>query len=75
MKKHVLVCNEHSHTEENQTLLKEYVTKCILGQKAPLKEFSKEIKVGEFLPSEQHLSQLANNLMKQQFKKLNGATS
>ena len=45
VKKHVLVCNEHSQTEENQTLLKEYVTKCILGQRAPLKEFSKDIKV------------------------------
>ena len=44
-KKHVLVCHEHRDTEENKALLEEYKEKCILHQKIPLPDFSREIKL------------------------------
>ena len=45
VKKHVLVCHEHSHTVENRTLLQDFIKKCIARSKAPLQDFSKNIKV------------------------------
>ena len=45
VKKHVLVCQEHSETQDNQQLLEEYKRKCILSQRIQLEEFSKEIKL------------------------------
>ena len=44
-KKHVLVCEEHSQTNENKQLLEECKSRYILKQKANLPEYSKEIKL------------------------------
>ena len=45
VKKHVLVCQEHATSDENQRLLEEYKQKCIHSQRVQLEEFSKEIKL------------------------------
>ena len=45
-KKHVLLCEEHKNTTENQELLDEYKRKCILKETmADLPSYSKEIKL------------------------------
>ena len=44
-KRNVLVCEEHSQTNENKQLLEEYKSRYILKQKANLPEYSKEIKL------------------------------
>ena len=41
-KKHVLVCQEHSQSDENKELLNIYKSKHILNQKEPVEEFSKD---------------------------------
>ena len=45
IKKHVLVCQEHASSNENQKLLEEYKNKCILNRKVSLEEFLKDIKL------------------------------
>ena len=42
-KKHVLVCEEHKHHQENKELLEEYRNNCILRLKENLPEFTKQI--------------------------------
>ena len=44
LKKHVLICEEHKNSQDNQALLETYHTKCIL-RIPDLKEFSKGIKL------------------------------
>ena len=44
-KKHVLVCEEHSQTNENKQLLEECKSRWILKQKVNLPEYFKEIKL------------------------------
>ena len=60
-KKHVLVCEEHSQTNENKQLLEEYKSKYILKQKANLPEYSKEIKLSFHASNSIHI----NNKLKQ----------
>ena len=43
--KHVLVCQEHSDTDENKSLLEKYKSKCILRQKVDLPQYAKDIKL------------------------------
>ena len=42
-KKHVLVCEEHKHHQENKELLEEYRNNCILRLKENLPEFTRQI--------------------------------
>ena len=44
VKKHVLICEEHKNSQDNQALLETYRTKCIL-RRPDLEEFSKGIKL------------------------------
>ena len=44
VKKHVLLCEEHKDTEENQRLLETYKSKCIL-RKVDIQDFSKNIQL------------------------------
>ena len=47
MKKHVLVCEEHKDSAENQTLLEDYKQRCIV-KNPDVQNFSKEIKLSFF---------------------------
>ena len=55
-KKHVLVCEEHSQTNENKQLLEEYKSRCILKQKANLPEYSKAIKLSFHASNSIHIN-------------------
>ena len=44
VKKHVLICEEHKNSQDNQALLETYRTNCIL-RRPDLEEFSKSIKL------------------------------
>ena len=55
-RKHSLVCEEHSQTNENKQLLEEYKSRCILKQKANLPEYSKEIKLSFHASNSIHIN-------------------
>ena len=55
-KKHKLVCEEQSQTNENKQLLEEYKSRCILKQKANLPEYSKEIKLSFHASNSIHIN-------------------
>ena len=55
-KRNVLVCEEHSQTNENKQLLEEYKSRCILKQKANLPEYSKEIKLSFHASNSIHIN-------------------
>ena len=52
----MLVCEEHSQTNENKQLLEEYKSRCILKQKANLPEYSKEIKLSFHASNSIHIN-------------------
>ena len=60
-KKHVLVCEEHSQTNEKKHLLEECKSRCVLKQKANLAEYSKEIKLSFHASNSIHI----NNKLRQ----------
>ena len=55
-KKHVLVCEEPSQTNENKELLEEYKSRCILKEKANLPEYSIEIKLSFHTSNSIHIN-------------------
>ena len=59
-KKHVLVCQEHSESTDNEQLLQEYKDKCIVKIQNQLPTFSKQLKLA-FHSSSNEVSSVVNN--------------